>query len=158
MANLVLKWLEQQIDSLRDYASKHINLLWDWVFYLDNVYKAIREDLSDLADDVSNIPSEIRKALEGVKVEILTHVKGDLIDPLSYHVDAFQTDVQDWIASLRGDMSDIREDLVTVIDFISHIDDIIDARIDGFKDKIIGWVECEFISIIEHVLEQEVKE
>lgn len=154
----LLEWLEDLIERVQDYATRQINLLWDWVFYLNNEYKAVLSDLSALGDQIGDIPDQVQKAVEGARAEILNRVKEDLIDPLSFYVEAFQTDVQDWIVSLRSDISDLYEGLETVFKFIDTVEDVIDKRIDGYKDNVIEWIQERFISIVEHVLEQEVKE
>lgn len=157
MANLALMWLEQEFKKLLSWKKRFGKWVNDWHNYLSWRIDSLGDDVDDIAEGVILIPSTVRNAIEDAKGAILSAVNDSYIIPLSHYVDAFQTDVQDWVMSLRGDISEITDNLNTVFDFINHIDGVIDARIDAFKDKIIGWIEDKFISIVEHVLEQEVK-
>lgn len=52
---------------------------------------------------------------------------------------------------------DIIRDINTLNDWIANSADIINERIDKSKDKVLGWIEDSFISIIERVMEHEKK-
>lgn len=150
-------WLETQIDNLLSWKTRFGNWIYEWHEWIKDRVDLIALDVEDLVTLVNRIPDLVNTAIGDACIDVLSHVYDNYVKPLSYYVDALKMDVVDWVMSLRGDISDIQDGLVTVFDFIGHIDDIIDARIDGFKDKIIGYVEDKFISIVEHVLEQEVK-
>lgn len=157
MANLTIPWLVQELRGLLSWKTRFGKWVNSWHSYLSERVDDIGLDLDNIAHDVILIPSTVHKAVEDATGTILSAVNDTYIIPLSHYVDVLQMDVRDWISELRGDISEISKDLITVFDFISHIDDIIDVRIDGFKDRIIGWIENKFILIVEHVLEQEIK-
>lgn len=151
-------WFEQQLDKLykwKDSFGKYVNGIKD---YLNVRIDNIRSDLSDLSRDVDSLPARIDSALGSMREAILSTVDDIYIKPLAYYVDALKMDVVDWIGGLDLEISTVWEDIEHIFDFIGQIDSIIDTRIDGFKDKIISWIEDKFIWIIEQVLEQEVKQ
>jgi len=45
----------------------------------------------------------------------------------------------------------------SALDWINNVDDWIDNKINEFRERIEGWIEESFITIIEHVLEMEIK-
>jgi hypothetical protein len=157
MVDLTIRWIEQEIDRLLSWKDRFGKWVNDWHSYLSRRIDSLGDDMDDMAADVILIPSTVRKAVDDAKGAILSAVNDTYIIPLSHYVDALQMDVRDWIGDIRSDISEMDNSIITVFDFINHIDEIIDARIDAFKDKIIGWIEDKFISIVEHVLEQEVK-
>ena len=157
MASLMLKWLEQQLEALYSWRSRFGS-------YVNARFRDLTNDVDYLIDDIYSVQRSIRDIKDWVdetvlasKDAILSAVEDDMIKPLSLYVDALLMDVRARISGIYEDLGEITTDLSTVFDFIGHIDDIIDARVDGFKDKIIGWIEDKFISIVEHVLEQEIK-
>lgn len=158
MADLLLKWLEQELDKLRDWKVRFGKWVNDWHTYLSRRIDNLGDDVDDIAKDVILIPSTVRKAVDDAKGGILSAVNNSYIIPLSAYVDALQMDVRDWIGDLRGDISNLSKDVELIFNFIGLIEVTIDERIEAFKDKIVGWIEDKFISIVEHVLEQEVKE
>jgi len=52
---------------------------------------------------------------------------------------------------------DLRSNIQSAWDWINNVDNWIDNKINEFKDRILGWVEESFITIIEHVLDMEIK-
>ena len=153
-----LGWLEKQIDSLFSWKRRFGKWVNDWHSYLSKRIDSLGDDMDDIAEDVILIPSTVRKAVDDAKEAILKAVKETYITPLSHYVDTFLMDVKDWIGDIYKDLLEVHKDLKAIFDFIEDIDIVIDARIEGLKDKIIGWIEDKFISIVEHVLEQEKKE
>ena len=53
---------------------------------------------------------------------------------------------------------DLRSSIQAAQDWINNIDNWIDNKINEFRDRILGWIEEGFITIVEHVLDLEVKE
>lgn len=157
MASLILKWLEQELNKLKSWKTRFGKWVNDWHSYLSKRLDNLGDDVDDIARDVILIPSTVRKAVDDAKGAILSAVNNSYIIPLSHYVDALQMDVRDWINDLRGDISNLSKDVELIFDFIGLIEVTIDERIESFKDKIIGWIEDKFISIVEHVLEQEIK-
>lgn len=148
---------------------RSINSLSSWSSrfgtYVYGRFSDLKSDINGLIDDVYSVQKSIRdikdwvhNTIQDAQNALISTVREDMIKPLSAYVDALQMDVRDWIDTLRQDITDIYEGLNTIFEFINEIDAIIDARVDGFKDKIVMWIEDKFISIVEHVLEQEVKE
>jgi len=80
-------------------------------------------------------------------------------------VDVIITDIWKDIYGIWDKVDDIIEvkipDLDNLIhsalDWINGADDWIGRKIDEFQDRITGWVEDRFITIIEHVLEMDIK-
>jgi len=53
---------------------------------------------------------------------------------------------------------DLRNSIQSAINWINNTDNWIDNKINEFKDRILGWVEEGFITIVEYVLEHEIGE
>ncbi len=51
---------------------------------------------------------------------------------------------------------DLRGSIQSVWEWINNVDNWIDNKINEFKDRILGWVEESFITIVEHVLEMDI--
>ncbi len=51
---------------------------------------------------------------------------------------------------------DLRGSIQSVWEWINNVDNWIDNKINEFKDRILGWVEEGFITIVEHVLDMEI--
>jgi len=54
-------------------------------------------------------------------------------------------------------LPDLNKSITDAWDWINNVDVWIDNKINEFKNRILGWVEESFITIVEHVLELEVK-
>jgi len=52
---------------------------------------------------------------------------------------------------------DLKSSIQSAWKWINNVDNWIDNKINEFKDRIIGWIEESFVTIIEHVLELEIK-
>ncbi len=52
---------------------------------------------------------------------------------------------------------DLKGSIQSAWEWINNVDNWIDNKINEFKDRILGWVEEGFITIVEHVLDLEVK-
>ena len=52
---------------------------------------------------------------------------------------------------------DLKSSIQSAWEWINNVDNWIDNKINEFKDRIIGWIEESFVTIIEHVLELEIK-
>jgi len=53
---------------------------------------------------------------------------------------------------------DLRSSIQLAWEWINNVDNWIDSKINEFKDRILGWVEQGFITIVEHVLDMEIGE
>jgi len=52
---------------------------------------------------------------------------------------------------------DLKSSIQSAWDWINNVDNWIDNKINEFKDRILGWIEESFITIVEHVLDMEIK-
>lgn len=158
MGALIVEWLETQISNLLSWKTRFGKWVHDWHTWLSKRVDNLDDNVDEVVKTVNRIPDMVNEAIGDAYIDVLSAVERLYITPLSHYVDAIRMDVVDWIGSISSDMSKISKDVELIFDFVGHIDDIIDVRIEGFKDKIIGWVQDKFISIVEHVLEQEVKQ
>jgi len=58
---------------------------------------------------------------------------------------------------LTVQIPDLRNSIQSAWDWINNVDNWIESKINEFKDRILGWVEESFITIVEHVLDMEIK-
>jgi len=57
---------------------------------------------------------------------------------------------------LNVTIPDIKNSIQSAWDWINNVDNWIDNKINEFRERIEGWIEESFITIIEHVLEMEI--
>ena len=58
---------------------------------------------------------------------------------------------------LNVTIPDIKNSIQSAWDWINNVDNWIDNKINEFRERIEGWIEESFITIIEHVMEMEIK-
>ncbi|UYL65063.1 MAG: hypothetical protein QIT46_gp11 [Methanophagales virus PBV305] len=51
---------------------------------------------------------------------------------------------------------DLRNNIQNALNWIGNVDNWIDNKINEFRERIEGWIEESFITIIEHVMEMEI--
>lgn len=150
-------WLETQIDNILSWKTRFSKWVYDWHQWLKERMEHIALDVEELVTLVNRIPDMVNNAIGDACIDVLSHVYDKYVKPLSYYVDSRIMDVRGWIEDIYDVLTEIRNDLSTLLGFISKIDDIIDERIDSYKDMIVSWIEDKFIYIVERVLEQEIK-
>lgn len=154
------------IDLSRIWRS--INSLSSWSSrfgtYVYGRFDDLKDDVYDLTDDIYSVQKSITdiRALVADQItsaidDLKNYVKVDLVDPLTDRVDLTLNIFRSKIDNIGSDLNDLFDGLETVFKILDRIDQIIDDRIEGFKDKFIGWIQDKFISIVEYVLEQEVE-
>ncbi|RLG68991.1 MAG: hypothetical protein DRO11_08330 [Methanobacteriota archaeon] len=107
------------------------DVIIDWVRPLFENAKSYAEDIvSDALGIVDNLVNDIWNNIDNV---------WDSIN------DIFNVQIPD-----------LRNSIQSVWEWINNADNWIDNKINEFKDKILGWVEESFITIVEHVLEMNI--
>jgi len=82
------------------------------------------------------------------------NIVDNLINDIWSNIDEVWSSIND---IFNVQIPDLKSSIQSVWEWINNVDNWVDNKINEFKDRILGWVEEGFITIVEHVLELEVK-
>lgn len=132
--------------------------------YVSSRFSSVYGDISDLVDDVYSIQKSIKgikgwveDKISNSKTYIIDYIRNDMIKPLSYYIDSVAVDLKSLVKNIKSDIHDVVDIVNDILDYIDTIPSMIEDKIDLAQDKIISWVKDKFVSIVEDVLEQEVR-
>ena len=128
-----------------DFIYASLRSFKDWVYdqfdYLDSRFDYLLMGLWDAIDDVKD---EIYSRVDAV----LGDVWGDTL----YLYDQMISRIDYLLADMWSEVENIKQ-AVAVLD---RLDEVIDSRIDQYRDKIQGWIEDKLIDIVWNVGQKEV--
>ena len=147
--------------------------LWGWVddiarYWVQRAYEfydILRHSWSDVLDAVENAKAYdvvvrwVKPLFESARsyaediVSNALNIVDNLINDIWNNID----NVWDSINNIFNvQIPDLRNSIQSAWDWINNVDIWIDTKINEFKDRILGWVEEGFITIVEHVLEMNI--